>query len=136
MSNMKSIPELHAKIEAFAALLEQEQNQQLKWDGEDCGFRRFEAVPIAMDDLRVTQINVGALRRFVVRHTTGEIYDVEGHRYGTLETIFDYWWGGFYPKRLAKGLKDTPLPVLDNPKPVIPRRGGWAVFMAEHAFRA
>jgi hypothetical protein len=44
----------------------------------------------------------------MIDNATGEIFGIKGygrvhkgHRYGTLETVTDWYWGGYYPRKVA-----------------------------------
>lgn len=51
---------------------------------------------------KYTKVDIGSSGKYMVVNDTGEIYGVKaygvihkGHRYGTLETIDDYYWGNY-----------------------------------------
>ena len=51
---------------------------------------------------KYTRVDVGSSGRYIVINNTGEIFGIKaygvihkGHRYGTLDTIADWYWGGY-----------------------------------------
>jgi hypothetical protein len=58
---------------------------------------------------KYTKVDVGQSGKFMVVNDTGEIFGIKaygvihkGHKYGTLETINDYFWGHYSPIKLKK----------------------------------
>jgi len=57
---------------------------------------------------KYTKVDVGRSGKYMVVNTTGEIYGIKaygvihkGHYYGTLETMNEWNWGGFYGVKLV-----------------------------------
>ena len=57
---------------------------------------------------KYTKIDVGSSGKYMVVNDTGEIFGIKaygvihrGHRYGTLDTINNYYWGGYDAQRRA-----------------------------------
>jgi len=51
---------------------------------------------------KYTKVDVGGSGKYMVDNETGEIFGIKGygkihkgHRYGTLDTIKDWYWGGY-----------------------------------------
>ena len=56
---------------------------------------------------KYTKVDVGCSGKYMVVNDTGEIYGIKaygvihkGHYYGTLETINEWYWGGYYGIKL------------------------------------
>lgn len=106
-----------AKLEALRATIERETLARLQrqygtgkdWRYADSAKRaRARIVPGRI----YTKVDVGESGKYMVVNETGEIFGIKaygvihrGHRYGTLDTIGDYDWGGYtaIPKGEADG---------------------------------
>ena len=58
--------------------------------------------------LKYTKVDVGRSGKFMVVNDTGEIFGIKGYgvihrgkKYGTLDTVNDYYWGEYGPRKLA-----------------------------------
>lgn len=62
---------------------------------------------------KYTKVDIGPEHnisgKYMVENSTGEIFGVKGygvvhkgHRYGTLETVNDWYWGGYTAEKRAK----------------------------------
>jgi len=52
------------------------------------------------------KVDVGSSGKFMIEKDTGDIYGIKGygvihrgHRYGSLDTIEDYFWGEYHPQK-------------------------------------
>ena len=57
---------------------------------------------VSKDGNKYIRVDVGTSGKYMVEKSTGNIYGIKaygvihhGHQYGTLETINDYFWGGY-----------------------------------------
>jgi hypothetical protein len=100
------------KIAAFAKLVEEQQIQYLIGMGykADSNFRN--AKTQVLPGKKFAKVNIGDSGRYMVEMSTGNIFGTKGygqvhrgHFYGTVDTINEYFWGEYYPERLA-----SPLP--------------------------
>lgn len=94
------------KIEIFAQRVEDEQIERLKRLNLGCEANIINARTHIKKGRKYTKVNVGSSGKFMIENTTGEIYGIKaygqvhkGHRYGTLDTIDEYYWGEYSPER-------------------------------------
>jgi hypothetical protein len=100
------------KILAFATLVQVQTLERLVAGGLDCQANKDNAKTHIHEGKKYTRVDIGSSGRYMVENSTGHIFGIKaygaihkGHFYGTVETTADYFWGNYYPKRLA-----TPLP--------------------------
>lgn len=91
-------------LEAFRTLVEEHQRIQ----HERNGYNFSPPAVTVTRGRRWHKVDVGDSGKYVVEATTGEILGIKGygvphhgHRYGTLETIDRYDWGGYAPVALT-----------------------------------
>jgi hypothetical protein len=118
------------KIETFAALVQTETIGRLQADGLGCQSNLDNAKTKVVSGQKYTKVNVGTSGRFMVENSTGNIFGIKGygqvhkgHFYGTVDTINDYFWGGYYPihKSNPAGCCKWSVPKLTfAPEPVVP----------------
>ncbi len=94
------------KINEFAALVEKEQIERLYAEGLDCVPNIAAARTQVKVGPKYTRVDVGNSGRFMVENKTGNIFGIKGygvvhrgHFYGNLDTITEYNWGGYYPRK-------------------------------------
>lgn len=100
------------KIAAFAKLVEDQQIQNLRDKRLDCEANIKNARTSVKTGKKFAKVDVGTSSRYMVEMSTGNIFGTKGygqvhrgHFYGTVDTINEYFWGEYYPERLA-----SPLP--------------------------
>lgn len=65
---------------------------------------------------KYTKVDIGPAHnisgKFMIENATGEIFGIKaygkvhkGHRYGTLDTVADWYWGEYYPDQLRSGVQ-------------------------------
>ena len=89
------------KIKAFAALVEKETlDQIIKRYGSNLGNERAHLTSI-IPGKKFVKVDVGASGKYMV-DPDGNIFGCKaygvihrGHQYGTLDTIADWYWGGY-----------------------------------------
>lgn len=103
-------PMQNGKVTAFAALVQREQSEEY---ARHYGTERQELLDAACHvtirpGKKWTKIDVGPGGKFMVLDATGEILGIKacgvphsGHRYGTLDTTADWFWGDYHPQRKA-----------------------------------
>lgn len=99
---MRTTIEKLEKLEYFAGVLEREQLQDLIMMKGDCEANRINRrVTIKVGD-KYTRVDVGRSGKYMVDNATGEIFGIKrygvihrGHHYGTLDTVDQYYWGGY-----------------------------------------
>jgi hypothetical protein len=97
---------MNEKIAQLAALITE--HQRVEWiksgythdmDGArpECAW-----VAVVKPGIKYTKINVGDSGKYMIDNITGEIFGIKGygvihrgHRYGTLDTIHNWYWGGY-----------------------------------------
>ena len=94
--------DLTIKLKQFAGLLEKEQIERLRRENLACQANIDNARTSIKPGKKYTKIDVGYSGKYMVVNETGEIFGIKaygvihrGHKYGTLDTINDYYWG-FY----------------------------------------
>ena len=101
------MPDQQEQIAAFAALLLEQHTERLRASGYDWP----ETVKVHPRKL-YTLVDVGPEHnmsgRYMVEHATGIIYGIKGygkvhksHRYGTLDTIHEWQWGGYRARKVT-----------------------------------
>ena len=90
------------KLETFAELLEREQIEELHRQGLACQPNVDNCRVRIIPGRKYTRVDVGTSGKYMVMNDTGEIYGIKaygvihrGHKYGTLETISDWYWGEY-----------------------------------------
>lgn len=90
------------KIQEFAELLEKEQIETLHRRGSACEANIAQAKTSIKLGKKYTKVDVGRSGKYMIDNATDEIYGIKaygvihrGHRYGTLDTIHDYYWGEY-----------------------------------------
>jgi hypothetical protein len=116
-----------AKIEVFAKLVEAQQIDRYKheFDNHDEALIKQCCSTKVIFGPKYTKVNVGGSGKYMVVNETGEIFGIKGygvihrgHAYGTLDTINEWFWGGYkalkYPKDVVARLAAI-LPKEDGP---------------------
>lgn len=102
-------PNFEAKLEAFRALLEQEQREALKKRYPDLyeqeGYLEREcSAKIVPGGKKYVKVDYGRSGKYMVEISTGAIRKIKAygvpnmlpqHQHGTLDTIHDYYWGDY-----------------------------------------
>ena len=111
---------MNEKIQNFAALLEREQLERLNAEGMSCQANIANKKVTVKAGKKFTKLDVGSSGKFMVENETGNIFGIKGygvvhrgHWYGTLDTLDEYSWGGYYPE---KKVNPTPLQNYTIPK--------------------
>lgn len=88
----------------FAAKLQAESIVRLQEQGLACEGNIIGAQTRVKLGAKYAKVDIGSSGRFMVEILTGNIYGIKGygqvhkgHQYGTLDTINDWFWGGYYP---------------------------------------
>ena len=92
------------KIKEFAAMLEAQQKEQRIKDGVGCEANLHNCMVSIIEGNKYTKINVGPSAKYMI-DKSGNIYGVKaygvihkGHHYGTLDTVKNYYWGGYHAR--------------------------------------
>jgi len=95
------------KLQAFAELLEKEQIEYLHKYKLACNANIINAKVTIKNGSKYIKVDIGTSGRYIV-DAEGNIFGIKGygvinkkHYYGTLDTITNYYWGGF--KGVRKG---------------------------------
>lgn len=101
--------ELQEKLETLAKKMEEQQIQRLRDRGMSCEANIMNSRTRVVPGRKYTKIDVGTSGRLMIDNNTQEIFGIKaygvihkGHRYGTLDTIEDFFWGEYYPMRIKK----------------------------------
>jgi hypothetical protein len=91
-----------SKIDAFARLLydEQKSEYEKRWPGLATSAPRESRVTVTTGK-KYVRVDVGAAGKYMIDEA-GNIFGIKaygvihrGHQYGTLDTIHDWYWGGY-----------------------------------------
>ena len=95
------------KIEQFAQLLEQQQIQDLVRKIYDPTLHNVKVT--IKPGRKYTKVDVGTSGKYMVENSTSIIYGIKaygvihrGHWYGTLDTIEEYDWSGYYARKKSR----------------------------------
>lgn len=96
------------KLERFANVLEAEQLQDLIRSECDCEANRINCRVTIKLGRKYAKVDVGSSGKYMVDNATGEIFGIKaygqvhkGHKYGTLDTVDQYYWGGYAARFLT-----------------------------------
>ncbi len=91
------------KLQDFAELLEKQRIEELVKRNLACQPNRDNCKVKIVQGLKYTRVDVGSSGAYMVVNDTGEIFGIKaygvihrGHKYGTLDTINDWYWGDYY----------------------------------------
>lgn len=100
-------------LEAFAKMLEAHQIERLKAQNLACQANLDNCKVHIKNGKKFVKVDVGTSGKYMVEVETQNIFGIKGygvvhrgHFYGTLETINDYNWGEYYPRKIV----GEPLP--------------------------
>jgi hypothetical protein len=92
------------KIKKFAKQVTEDQQDNLIASDLACQTNMTNAIASHSKGQKYWKVNVGGSGKFMVEIETEIIYGIKGygqvhkgHAYGTLDTIEDYYWGGYDP---------------------------------------
>ena len=96
------------KLEELKKLIEHDQIIELITKNMTCD-ANIKGVQVSVKPRKkYTAIDIGDGGRYLVENTTGEIYGVKGygvpnkaHKFGTIDTIYDYHWGGYLARKVS-----------------------------------
>ena len=100
--------EFQTKLEAFRALVEADQRAQYVKEYGAENFHIHELHTVAKIKLggKYAKVDVGMSGKYMVEMDTGRIFGIKaygvihrGHAYGTLDTINDWYWGGYHANK-------------------------------------
>lgn len=113
-------PVTATKLQVFAERLEREQLERLVADGLNCEANINGKKVKIKAGKKFIKVDVGSCGKFMIEIQTGNIFGIKGygvahrgHWYGTLDTVDEYNWGGYYPE---KKVNPTPLQKYTIPK--------------------
>lgn len=100
---------MEEKLKAFCELLTKERQDRLRVQNLDCQANLNNSVAHYHVAKKYTRVDVGGSGAYMVVNETGEIFGIKaygvihrGHFYGTLDTLNEYNWGGFYAEKKGK----------------------------------
>ncbi len=100
------------KIEAFAALVQAQHEARHTANGSRLEFVKQWSQTTIKPGSKFTKVDVGNSGKYMVENETGNIFGIKGygvvhrgHWFGTVETINEYYWGDYSPRRLDGTLK-------------------------------
>ena len=93
------------KIKQFAELVQEQQIERLKKLALDCEANIQNAQTRIKEGKKYIKVNIGTSGKFMIDQE-GNIFGIKaynvihrGRYYGTLDTIDQYYWGAYYPKK-------------------------------------
>jgi len=98
-------------VEEFAQLVLAQTKARLKADYPDSPQHEWETVQVVPGPV-YTKVDIGPAHnmsgKYMIENSTGIIYGIKGygrvhkgHRYGTLATVNDWYWGGYVGEPIA-----------------------------------
>jgi len=100
------VKNLKEKIKEFAELVEKEQLERLKKDGL---LYLLDAKVKVKEGKKYTKVDIGGSGKFMI-DSDGNIFGIKaygvihkGHRYGTLDSIDEWYWGEYSPVKKVRG---------------------------------
>jgi hypothetical protein len=118
------------KIKEFAKLLENDQLKDLFDSNMSCDTNILNCKVKITKKKKYTYIDVGDSGKYMVENSTGNIYGIKGygkvnkyHKYGTLDTIYNYYWGE-YTAIPSKENRKKHITELVNVIDILKDRGG------------
>jgi len=96
------------KLLALAEKLEAQQIERLRTQDLACQANIDNARTCIRIGKKYDKVDVGNSGKLMVERETGEIFGIKaygkihrGHKYGTLDTIDDWYWGLYYPEPMT-----------------------------------
>lgn len=96
------IDNYEAKLEAFARILEGQSLERLRLDKLDCMANVAQCKTRFTVASKYARVDIGTSGRYMVVNETGEIFGIKGygvihrgHKFGTLDTLGEWFWGGY-----------------------------------------
>ena len=90
------------ELQALCNKITQETSQELKRNKLDCEANLANAVANYVVGKKYVRVDVGGSGKYMIDKENNAIYGIKaygvihkGHQYGTLDTIEDYFWGGY-----------------------------------------
>ncbi len=92
------------KLAAFAELVETQtfDNRIAEYGSADMEFWKRDCEVSVKSGPKYTRVDVGTSGKYMVVNETGEIFGIKaygvihrGHQYGTLDTVNNWYWGGY-----------------------------------------
>ena len=100
------------KIKILCEKITKESQERLVEQDLGCQCNLDNAVAYNKDGQKYIKINVGSCGKYMIDKKTGEIFGIKaygvihrGHKYGTLDTINDFYWGYYKAYRLSQSSK-------------------------------
>lgn len=110
--------DIGSKLQNFQDMLEQHQEERFAKENPNLGSSGSTKVKIKWGD-KYIKVDVGSGGKYMVERSTGDIYGIKGYgvihrgkRYGNLDTIGDYYWGGYTAFKRGEA---TAKPVIRFP---------------------
>jgi hypothetical protein len=110
------------KIQKFVKLLENDQLDKLRKMELDCDYNILGCKVSVKTKKKYTCVDVGTSGKYMVDNITGEIFAIKGYgkvdkfkKFGTLETIYQYYWGEYLGVKLKQERsEDTKLQSAES----------------------
>jgi len=120
---------MNDKIERFAQLLENYQIDSLIKSKLDCDCNVLNCKVSIKPRKKYTCVDVGGSGKYMIDNATEEIFGIKGygtpnklHRYGTLDTIYNYAWGR-YSAVASKENREKSITELMSATSLLTQRG-------------
>jgi hypothetical protein len=99
-------------VEQFAAIVQKQRQAEVKQRYPDSPHMWNEVTQVKPGKV-YTKVDVGPEHnmsgKYMIEHATGIIYGIKGygkvhesHRYGTLDTVDEWWWGGYVGQKILR----------------------------------
>lgn len=97
------------KMQEFVRILENDQLDKLRKMELDCDYNILGCKVSVKTKKKYTCVDVGTSGKYMVDNITGEIFAIKGYgkvdkfkKFGTLETIYQYYWGEYLGVKLKQ----------------------------------
>lgn len=121
------------KIAAFSALLEQHQVEEYadSYSKTPSGFISAACKVHVHHARKYVRVDVGTSGKYMIERDTEKIFGIKaygvihrGHQYGTLDTIQDWQWGGYFARPVSQPAPQPEVIILSETKHT---QGPWKV---------
>jgi len=106
------------KLTKFARLLQAQQIKRLRKDKFNCPANMLECKVTIKPGKKYTKVDIGGSGRYMIDRE-GNIYGIKaygvihkGHSYGTLDTINQYYWGGYTAIKITAKITDEKTELI------------------------
>ena len=100
-------------VEEFAKIVENQRIEHLKQNGLGCQANIDNCHTTIKVGKKYTKVDVGNSGKYMIDNATNEIFGIKaygvihrGHQFGTLDTVNDWYWGGYGAIKKPRSIKN------------------------------